>query len=354
MSIVLPKIITFNEAYKIPEYKWNKGRGLIEWGDKNNYPQYILDLYNTYGSAIHKSIINKKVKMIAGQGLEDNTENEAWQFALNNNLETEIRKATLDYELFNGFAFEIIYNREGTGIAKMQHIPFHKLRIGIKCEEVPFEHYWFSHDWLKWRKEENTPIYLRKWNPYEKVGKSIYYYSEYNPATDGLYPIPSYSTAMNWIELGWEISRFHLNQAKQGYAPSMILNFATGIPTEEEMEVFEKEFKRQFAGTENAGKIVITWSEGADGKPELVPVQLNDSDQRFLQLKDQLQEEIIQSAEVPPQLIILTPGKLGSTEERAELLKEFQMSYVSPRQNVIETSLSQITGYDYILKKYTL
>jgi hypothetical protein len=133
-----------------------------------------------------------------------------------------------------------------------------------------------------------------------------------------------------------------------------VLNFATGIPTEEEMEVFEKEFKRQFSGTENAGKIVITWSEGADGKPDLIPVQLNDSDQRFIQLKEQLQEEIIQAAEVPPQLIILTPGKLGSTEERKELLIEFQQSYISPRQNVIETSLAQITGYNYILKKYTL
>lgn len=354
MSITLPKIITFNKAYQIPEYKWNKGRGLIEWGERNIYPTYILDLYNTYGSSIHKSIINKKVKMVAGQGLEDNTDAIAWDFAVKNKLETEIRKAELDYELFNGFAFEIVYNREGTGIAKMQHIPFHKLRIGIKNDDIPFQHYWFSYDWDKYRKEENAPVYIRKFNPLEKEGKVIYYYSEYNPATDGLYPIPSYSTSINWIELGWEISRFHLNQAKQGYAPSMILNFATGIPTNEEMEDFEKEFKRQFSGTENAGKIVLTWSDGVEGKPELIPVQLNDSDARFLQLKDQLQEEIVLAAEVPPQLLLTIPGKLGSTDERIELMQEFQMSYVSPRQNVLETALKEITGYDYILKKYTI
>jgi hypothetical protein len=354
MNIILPKIINFNEAYKVPEYKWNKGRGLLEWGDKNNYPKYLLDLYNNFGDPIHKAIINKKIKMIAGQGLEDNTDNVAWDFAVKNNLEFEIKKAVTDYEIFNGFAFEVIYNREESGVASIQHIPFHKLRFGLECEEVPFEHFWFSHDWLKWRKEENQPIFIRNWNKNSKQGKVIYYYSEYNPQTDGFYPIPAYSTAMNWIELGHQISQFHLNQAKQGYSMSFILNFATGIPTEEEMEMFEKEFKRQFSGTEGAGKIVITWSEGSDGKPELTPVQLNDSDQRFLQLAEQLKEEIIMCAEIPPQLLLTIAGKLGSTDERPELMEEFQMAYVSPRQNVIEKALKDITGFDYILKKYTM
>ena len=60
-------------------------------------------------------------------------------------------------------------------------------------------------------------------------------------------------------------------------------------------------------------------------------------------------------AEIPPQLVVLTPGKLGSTEERTELMNEFQQSYISPRQNILESSLNEILGTDEIeMKKYTI
>jgi hypothetical protein len=40
--------------------------------------------------------------------------------------------------------------------------------------------------------------------------------------------------------------------------------------------------------------------------------------------------------EIPPQLVILTPGKLGSSTERQELLAEFQSYYITPRQQQIQ------------------
>jgi len=56
------------------------------------------------------------------------------------------------------------------------------------------------------------------------------------------------------------------------------LNFATGIPTIDEQNQFFREFQRNFKGAENAGKIMITYSDGGDQKPEMIPIQLNDSD----------------------------------------------------------------------------
>jgi hypothetical protein len=354
---MVPKIFKFSEAYKAPEYKWNLRKGLIEWGEKNNHPEFLLNIYNVEGSPIHKTIINRKTKLITGQGIDWDkllvNDPELYNWLDKSKFEKELKKAGLDYEIFNGFAFEIIWNREGTKPTHVNHVPFHKIRIGIKNDEIPFEHFWYCDDWKKSRKAEFEPEMIRGFNPYEKVGKVLYYYSEYNPQSDGLYPIAGYSSAMNWIELGWEISKFHLNQAKQGYSMSFILNFSTGIPTGEEMEEIEKEFKRQFSGTENAGKIVMTWSDGQDGKPELIPIQLNNSDDRFLQLKEQIQEEIIQSSEIPPQLLQTIAGKLGGTEDRYELMDEFQMMYVSPRQNNIEDVLYDIFGVEIELKKYT-
>ena len=58
-------------------------------------------------------------------------------------------------------------------------------------------------------------------------------------------------------------------------------------------------------------------------------------------------------AEIPPQLVVLTPGKLGSSEERDELQTEFQQSYISPRQNVIEEAYNMILNTnEMVLKDY--
>lgn len=337
------KIFNFNEAIEPPAYIYNEKRNIIEWGKTNLYPQELLEMYNYKGSSIHKAIINKKQKMVSGNGFKPITDPQLQQFIKKHKLEGEVKKASLDYELYNGFSFEIIWNKEGNDYASFKHIPFQKVRVGIEDEDLPFKHYWISTDWSQYRskREEYKPQYIRAYNPLVKTGRQLYYYCEYNPEVE-YYPIAGYSTTLNWISADFEISRFHLNQLRQGYQPSFILNFATGIPSEEEMDDYYKDFKRNYSGTENGGKIIITYSEGQDGKPELIPVQLNDSDERFLMLKDLITENIVLGHEIPVQLLLLVPGKLGSTDERIELLQDFQSTYIGPRQNNIEDSLNEL------------
>lgn len=347
------RILNFNEAYVQPEYKYNNKRHLIEWGKDNQYPIYLLNLYNAYGSTTHKSIINRKVKLTSGQGWDDVNNPQLEKFMKDNRLNKEVVKVSLDYELFNGFCLEVIYNKEGTEISSLKHVPFHKVRIGIESEDVPFTHYWYSDDWGQYKKKGYEPCLYREYNPYITEGKQLYYHSDYNPATDGLYPIAGYSTSLNYIELDYEVGKFHLNQVKQGYSPSFILNFATGIPTAEEQDEFYREFKRNYSGTDNSGKMILTYSEGVEGKPELIPIQLNDSDDRFIMLAELVERNIVMGAEIPPQLVVLTPGKLGSSEERDELQTEFQQSYISPRQNVIEEAYNMILNTnEMVLKDY--
>jgi hypothetical protein len=351
------KVFNFNSNYAIPEYKINRKGSFIEWGTKNQYPTYLLDLYNHIGSSTHKMTINKKHKYITGNGFEPINSPELKDFILNNDLGFEMTKVGLDYELFNGFAWELIYANDGS-IASFKHIPFHKLRLGVQTEDVKVPYVWFCNDWTKFNKEGYKPEGIRIYNPMIKTGKQIVYYNEYNPQTDGLYPIAPYAngSTLNYIELDYEISKFHLNQAKSGYAPQFLLNFATGIPTAEEQDEFFSQFQREYKGTQG-GNIIITYSEGSDQKPELLPIQLNDSDKRFTQLMDLIDNKIVLGSEIPYQLVLSVPGKLGSTDERKELQSEFQQSYVTPRQNILETVINKVlsnNGYpaEIKLKQY--
>ncbi len=349
------KIFNFNESYVAPVYKNDKKNNFITWGAKNDYPSYLLNLYNNYGSSLHKAIINKKTKLISGLGFNDVVNVELAEFLKVNKMNHEVRKAALDYEIFNSFAFEIIYTNGGE-LSSVKHIPVHKLRVGIETDELNFPYFLYSNDWANYRKEGNELQAVREYNPYIKQGKQIYLYTEYNPDSES-YSVPYYSTSLNYIELGYEISKFHLNQAKQGYAPSFLLNFRnSSIPTEDEMEEFAKAFENEYSSTSNAGKVIITYSEN-EGGVELNAIQLNDSDERFIALHEQLQENIVMASEIPPQLVILTAGKLGSTDERKELMAEFQQSYITPRQEVMEEVINEIFSVQFdeevTLKEFT-
>jgi len=350
------KIYNFNEAYVIPEYTLNKTHHFIEWGTNNVYPIYLLNLYNNYGSTTHKAIINKKIKLSTGYGFAEILDPNLLQYVKKNKLEKFTRQISADFELFNGFCFEVIWNREGTSF-DVHYVPIHKIRRGVHNEDVDFDHYWFCNNWALFKKDEFKPELIRAYDPNVRIGRQLYYYIEDNPVADNIYPQPSYSTGLNYIELDYEISKFHLNSVKQGFAPSFVLNFATGIPTLDEQDEFMREWKRNYQGSGNAGKIIITYSDGGDQKPELIPIEANSSDERFVILQDMVEKNIVMTHEIPPQLVVLTPGKLGSTSERNELLSEFQSYYITPRQEQLEEVLNSILkplGFteELVLKEY--
>jgi capsid portal protein len=243
--------------------------------------------------------------------------------------------------IYGGFAIEIIWNREGTSF-DIGYLPIHTLRIGLKEDEDEPDYYWYSADWGQYKKEEYKPEYIKRFDPKDRSGRQAIYYIEPNPAATSLYPIPDYSTAINFISADYEVGKFHLNQIKQGFAPSFILNFGTGIPTIDEQNQFFREFQRNFKGAENAGKIMITYSDGGDQKPELIPIQLNDSDDRFILLQEMIEKNISQAHEMPVQLVSFQPGKLGSADERKELMAEFQTYYVAIKQNQMEEAINGV------------
>jgi hypothetical protein len=355
---VSAKIFHFNEAYQAPIYRFEKkgDTHFLSFGADNLYPLYLLNLYNNYGSPLNKSIINKKTKMTAGFGYKKIQDVKLHEWAKRNNLERLLLYLAKDFFIYGGFAIEIIWNREGTSF-EIGYLPIHSLRIGLKENEEEPDYYWYSKNWGEYKKEEYKPEYIRQFDPEHRQGRQALYYIEPNPSSTDLYPIPDYSTAINYVELDYKIGVFHINQVNQGFSPSFILNFGS-VPTWDEQNQFFREFQKNFKGAENAGKIMITYSNGQDEKPELIPIQLNDSDDRFLLLQSMVEKNITQAHECPIQLVSAVPGSLGSQTERAELMAEFQLYYIEIKQNQMEEAINGVLrtiGYteEIIFNKYS-
>ena len=335
---IKPLIINFSsEANDAPKLNWNKTKGYLEWGDGNMYPQFILNLYNSKGASMHKSIINRKVKMIAGNGYTG-LDNE--QVLNPRTIKKEINKLALDYELINSFAVKVVFSNDGF-IADFQHLPINKLRLGYN-EEDPNQplFVWFSHNWNETRKEIYKPIAFELFDGVRR-GEKVIIYNEYNPEVE-FYSLPSYSTGLNWIDLGGRVSSYHLNQLKNNYNISKIISFNTGIPGEEEQDEFTKAFQKKYKGNENAGKIIITFGEDETQQPTVINLEDGSSDTRFEMLMKQTDLEIVTAHEAPLPLFIQTPGSLLGTQDRMELVEEWQKTYIDQRQEVIEEVIQDI------------
>tara|TARA_R110000850_G_scaffold5554_1_gene22768 strand:+ start:5707 stop:6816 length:1110 start_codon:yes stop_codon:yes gene_type:complete len=354
------KILNFKENKEKPKLITKSNGKWISYGENNQYPIYLLDTFHNKSNK-HKAIISKKVDMTSGNGFEEVTTPQAKDFIANKwadmDLDEIVVRINYDYEIMNGFALMVKWSIDGKKIVELEWMPFHKCRLSSDEEFILV-----SKDWTNIRKSENKPIEYKRFDPKQtkEFKTQIFYYVELSNGID-YYPLPYYSSTLNWIELDYEISNFHLNGTRNGFSPSFMLNMATGVPSEEQMDEVHRGLQKKFAGTDNANNVLITYSEGKEQAPELTPINLNDSDERFILLhKEMLTEILIGHSVTSPMLFgIRTAGGLGGGSELLEALAIFQSTYVNGKQRVIEKQINKIASFagvteTLILKDYTI
>jgi hypothetical protein len=356
------KIFNFN-ALEIPQFGEYESRyGWIQFGDDNLYPNYLQALLARSGK--HNAIVKFKSMMIGGNGLnEDNLSNDSLKFILNqfgsDTLEEIVAKSSYDLEIYGAFALNIVWSKDRKKIASINYIDVSKLRIANPDPKQPgLDQYYLCADWSNTRKYVPTKYdgfnYNKKSNP-----SQILYVKEYRPGCEW-YGQPEYIPGVNWMELEYEISAFHLNEAKGGFAPSMLINFSTGIPSDEEMDLVINRLRKEYEGT-TGKKTLFTFSDGVDKAPVITPIQLNNSDERFIGLNKEVTEGVLTAHRVtnPTLFGIRTEGQLGGRSELVESLEIMQSQYINPKQRIIERTINKLANVNGIfeeikLNKYTL
>lgn len=331
------------ENHKVPEFKEVRGRDIILFGDNNLYPQYLIELVNR--SSKHNAIITGKAAFITGQGFEV-SEDSALQSFVNNtngeNLNKVLYKAAWDLELFGGFALQIDFGIVGNKIALISHIDISKLRK-VKDESIIL----YSDNWALGSRAEKTTY--KVWNPTDKrEGTYIYYFKQYRTGIE-TYPIPEYIGSIAAIETDVEINNFHLNNIKQGFAAGMMVNFNNGVPNNpEKQREIERKLKAKFQGTDNAGGVVINFSDSPEKKPDILPLQPSDLDKQFEQLRKDTNQEIFTGHKITsPQLFGVDGESAFSRNVINDAQEAFQVNYISPKQRMLEECfnyLAKING----------
>lgn len=335
-------ILSFAEA-KQPEYRERKGQGYIEFGEKNDYPNYLLSLYNK--SAKHNAIVRGKVNYITGNGWatkEDDVKAQEFIDKPNayENLGDLTRKVSIDLEVFGGAYLEIIWSQLGGQIASMTHIDYTKVRSNKDNTQ-----YWIKSDWGN-RKEDAEII--NAYNPNLREGKQILYLKEYRPGLD-TYALPSYIGALNYIESDVEVSRHVLGNAQTGFSASKLITLPNGEPSPDEKRNIERRFTDRFSGSDGK-KFILSFVSDIAKKPAVEDLGASDlTKEDFNQVDNMIQQNIFAGHQIttPSLFGILVEGSLGTRSEIRDGYEVFKNTYVNDKQQFLESvfnRLAEING----------
>lgn len=355
--------VSLSKRENTPTFSESKSDWVI-YGDDNQYPEYLINLMNT--SSKHNSLIKKKVNMSVGGGFLENPELD--NFISNPNGKEDLNdivfKNGFDLSLYGGFALAITWSKDRTKVVRASYVDYSKVRIAkilddgsdmAKMQEKGVDFFYLSADWTQYRKDKYKPVLMQGFSEeYKAEATQLIYVNEYRAGVD-YYTYPDYIAAVDWIELDREIANFHLSSVHNGFTPSMIISFKGGIPTEEEMKKLKKKMQKEYAGSDNGSAVFLTFSENGDTAPEFIPVNLNASDDRFLQLEEQIQQNIIIAHGASPIVAgVSISGKLGSSDEVIENEEMFQRNVIDSKQKLLERSYNKIVGINGISAKLEL
>ena len=332
------RVLTFAEARQ-PEFKEKKGvdGGYIKYGENNDYPEYIVDLYNK--SSKHSAIIKSKVHYITGNGWSGDADAKAFIDKANRveSLNDLTRKVSLDIEIFGGAFLEIIWDISGN-LAEIWHCDYTKMRTNKDNTQ-----YWYKEDW---KDNKVKPIVVAAFNPKQPTGKQILYVKEYRPNI-GIYGLPSYFAALNYIESDIEVSKHILGNAQTGFSASKLITLPNGEPNDEEKRNVDQRIRKTYSGADGK-KYMIAFVNDISRKPVIDDLGTSDlTKEDFGKIDELIQTNIFSGHQVttPSIMGIAEAGKLGTRTEMRDGYEIFKNTYVNAKQMHLESVFNMLAKY---------
>lgn len=332
-------ILNFAEARQ-PEYKEKRGAegGYIEFGYRNDYPEYLLELYNK--SAKHNAIIKGKVNYIIGNGWNAQGDDAAAESFINQpnpfeDLDSLTRKVSTDIEVFGGSYLEVIWSALGGQLVSVSHIDYTRIRTNKDNTQ-----FWYKYDWSD-RKEK--PVIINAYNTQVRQGRQILYLKEYRPGLD-TYSLPGYMGALNYIESDVEVSKHVLGNAQTGFSASKLVTLPNGEPTPDEKRNIERRFSDRFTGSDGK-KLILSFVDRPDQKPIIEDLGQSDlTKEDFGRVDELIQQNIFAGHQIVSPILfgIKTEGQLGGASELQNAYEIFKNTYANDKQRFLEATFNML------------
>ena len=336
-------------SYTRPEIVEQYNRDWVEYGEDNNYFDYLIDRYN--GSATNNAAINGIAEMIYGKGLdavEEDAKGKDYEEMKELFTKSCMKKVCYDYKMMGQAAIQIIYSKDRKKIVQVEHMPVETLRAEKANSKGEIQGYYYAKDWSEVT-YKTQPKRIPAFGT-SKSGLEILYIKPYRAGFYYYSPV-DYQGGLQYAELEEEIANYHINNIQNGLAPSMLINFNNGVPTEEQRSMIEQNIQEKFSGSSNAGRFILAFNDSKELSASIEPVILSDAHEQYKFLSDESMRKVMVSHRIVSPMLVGIKDNTGLGNNAEELQTASLLmdnTVIRPMQVTILDELEKVLMYNGI------
>jgi len=314
----------------------NQTNGYIPFGQDNLFPELINQIF--YSSPLHGSIVGYKVNAAVGGGfnivadrltLEDKLELYTLERKLN--IRKIVPAVTQQLILHNRVYFKLCFD-DKMKLTKIVNLSPEKLRVNLDRKR-----YYICDDWSARIGVQEIKRYTPTCRDYEQL-----FVYEVESIGQDYYPLPTYTSALNFAFLSGELSYFAKSNIQNSVFPSFAMMFPKRPQSEEEKNMIRNTIDR-LKGAANAGKAVAFFANSADQLPKIESLPTNGNDSLFQEASQLNTEQICFSHTIDPILMgIRTTGSLGNGSDIKQAYIIFEKNVVMPLRDQVSDIFNEL------------
>ncbi len=279
-------------AYEMPKAIEDKRKDWVAYGEDNDYYNHLVNAYLT--SATNNAAIRSIADLVYGGGIciedleKDSNEVKELRKVIGHRC---LKKVILERKMLGQAAMQVIYDKAGNNrkVVKIKHFPISTLRPEKMNSEGVIEAYYYHPDWANKKPSDELkriPTFNNSTEAVElfviKPYVSNYYY--FSPV--------DYSGSLPYCELENEISDYLLNEAKNSFSGTKVVNFNNGVPDAEQRREITRKVKSQLTGSRGQ-KVIVAFNENAESQTSVEDISLNDAPEHYSYLANECRDKIL-------------------------------------------------------------
>lgn len=155
-------------------------------------------------------------------------------------------------------------------------------------------------------------------------------YPKYSPTVEGSsiiyirlndleapYALPIWSSAVREVQILAKVSEYHNASLDNGFGGSFLINMNNGEPSPEDKRQIEELVNRKFAGSSNAGRIMLSFNDSKEQEATVQSLSTDDTSARYMDLMKECRQALFTSFRASSQLLGCPAGdesELTSTD----------------------------------------
>jgi hypothetical protein len=322
--------------------------GYVPFGQDNLYPEILNQIY--YTSPLHGAIVDFKVNATIGAGYELKTDKLSPQELLDlytwekkMRLAKSVKAVTKQLVMHNRVYFKLHFDEKGK-LHKIENVSPEKVRVNNTKTM-----YSLCDDWA-------SRIDVEEVKPYHPLNsdKCQLYSYELPSIGQDYYPLPQYSSALNFAFLSGELSYFAKSNIQNSIFPAFAMMFPKRPQSEEEKKVLRDTIDRM-KGAANAGKGVAFFANSPDQLPKIESIPTNQNDKLFQEASGLNTEQICFAHTIDPILMgVRTTGSLGNGADIKQAYVIFEKNVVIPLREQVTEIFSELLNIARLKADFTI